>query len=38
LSWRDPIQNLVELGQIPSSRSQSKFGPTGPGQKLEVFG
>jgi len=38
LSWRDPIQNLAELGQIMSSWSRSKFGPAGPGKNLEVFG
>jgi len=29
---------LAELGQILSSRSISKFGLTGLGQNLEVFG
>jgi len=38
LSWRDPVQNLVEIGQIHSSRSRSKFDPVGPEQNLEVFG
>jgi len=30
LSWRDPIQNLAELGQILSSRSRSRFDSVGP--------
>jgi len=38
LSWRDPIQNLAELGQILSSRSRPKFGLVGLRQNLEVFG
>jgi len=29
---------LIELGQILSSQSRSKFGPAGTGQNLEVFG
>jgi len=37
LSWLDLIQNLVELSQILSSQSRSRFDP-GPGQNLEVFG
>jgi len=37
LSWRDPVQNLAELGQILSSRSWSRFDSIGPGQNLEVF-
>jgi len=29
LSWRNPVQNLTELGQILSSWSWSRFDPVG---------
>jgi len=31
LNYRDPVQNLVKLGQILSSRSRSRFDPVDPG-------